>query len=186
MSDMSGRAIGRYRITEVLGEGGMATVYKAYDTQLQRYVALKIILPVRQTSEKFLRRFRNEARALAQLSHSNIVRIYDFGEHENLPYLVMEYIAGGSLKQVTGRVFPWEDAVFLLIPIADALAYAHEHGIIHRDVKPGNILLSLRGEAMLSDFWDCQIVGSRRNPGVDRYRRGGGHPGVHGAGAGDW
>src|SRR3972149_2046164 len=99
MNELIGQSLGRYHILEQLGEGGMATVYKAYDTRLERDVAIKVILPGKQHSEKFLKRFEREAKALAQLSHPNIVGVIDFGEHEGLPFLVMEYVPGGTLKR---------------------------------------------------------------------------------------
>ena len=159
MSDLIGQSLGRYHILEQLGEGGMATVYKAYDTQLDRNVAVKVLLPMRQKSEKFLKRFEREARALAKLSHPNIVGVIDYGKYEELPYLVMEYVPGGTLKQkLTGKPMPWKEVAQILAPIACALDYAHQQGIIHRDVKPSNILIAESGEPMLSDFGIAKIL----------------------------
>jgi serine/threonine protein kinase len=152
MPDLIGQYLGRYHILDQLGEGGMATVYKAFDTRLEREVALKVILQEKQHSEKFLKRFEREARTLAKLTHPNIVKVLDSGEHKGLPFIVMEYIQGNTLKQKLGKPMPWHKAAQLLVPIARALAYAHERNIIHRDVKPANILLSETGESMLSDF----------------------------------
>ena len=145
MGNLIGQSIGRYHILEQLGEGGMATVYKAYDTRLERDVAVKVLrteLFAPSVFERILKRFEREAKALGKLSHPNIVNVHDYGEHDNQPYLVMEYLPGGTLKDKLGRPMPWQEAVRLLIPIAEALAYAHEHGILHRDVKPSNILLA--------------------------------------------
>jgi len=152
MNNLIGQFLGRYHILEQLGEGGMATVYKGFDTQLERFVAVKVILPFQNKSERTIRRFQREARALAKLNHPNIVRLLDYGEHGDLPYLVMEYIPGEMLKQKMDRPMAWQTAAQLLIPVARALEYAHQHGIIHRDVKPSNILLSESGEPMLLDF----------------------------------
>ena len=161
MSNLIGQSLGRYHILEQLGEGGMATVYKAYDTRLERDVAVKIIRTEKLTFEtmsKTLKRFEREAKALAKLTHPNIVPISDYGEHEGKPYLVMPYLPGGTLKGRLGKPIPWEESVRLLIPIARALHYAHQQGIIHRDVKPSNILITQSGEPMLTDFGIAKIL----------------------------
>jgi serine/threonine protein kinase len=155
MASMIGRTLGRYRITGLLGEGGMATVYRAYDERLEREVAIKIIrrdaFPAEQL-EMMLKRFEREAKALANLSHPNIVGIMDYGEYEGVPYIVMVCLPGGTLKQRLVHPMPWRDALKMLIPIAHALQYAHEHNIINRDIKPSNILLTEKGQPMLTDF----------------------------------
>jgi len=161
MSNLIGQSLGRYHILEQLGEGGMAIVYKAYDTRLERDVAVKVIRTEKLTIEtmgKTLKRFEREAKALAKLTHPNIVPITDYGEHDEKPYLVMPYLPGGTLKQKLGKPIPWEDSVRLLIPIARALHYAHQQGIIHRDVKPSNILITQSGEPMLTDFGIAKIL----------------------------
>jgi serine/threonine protein kinase len=159
MTNLIGKSLGRYHILEQLGEGGMAVVYKAYDTRLERNVAIKVILPQKQHTEKFIKRFEREAKALARLSHPNIVKVIDYGEHEGIPFLVMEYIPGGTLKQkLSGKPMPWRDAVKILIPIARALGYAHQQKIVHRDLKPSNILITDSGEPMLSDFGIAKIL----------------------------
>jgi eukaryotic-like serine/threonine-protein kinase len=158
MTEIIGRDLGRYHILAQLGEGGMASVYEAVDTVLKRQVAIKVILPQRRFSKLFIRRFEREAMALAQLSHPNIVKVLDYGEQAGLPFLVMEYLPGGTLKQKLGRQLEWRAAVNLVIPIARALAYAHERQIVHRDVKPANILLTQTGEPMLSDFGVAKIL----------------------------
>jgi eukaryotic-like serine/threonine-protein kinase len=155
MADLSGQDLGRYHLIERLGEGGMAVVYRAFDTRLERDVAIKIIrsevFPIATWSD-VLKRFEREAKSLARLSHPNIVKVHDYGEHEGAPFLVMEYLSGGTLKRRLGKPVPWKDALRLLLPIARGVAYAHQHGVLHRDIKPSNILMSEGGEPMLSDF----------------------------------
>ncbi|MCJ7432961.1 MAG: SUMF1/EgtB/PvdO family nonheme iron enzyme [Anaerolineales bacterium] len=155
MSGLIGQNLGHYQILEKLGEGGMATVYKAHDTHLDREVAIKIIrreaFPPDQL-DTILKRFEREAKALGGLSHPNIVSVIDYGEYEGSPYLVMVYLPGGTLKDRLGKPMPWRDAVQLLIPIARALEYTHEHNIINRDIKPSNILMTEMGQPMLTDF----------------------------------
>jgi serine/threonine protein kinase len=163
MPNLIGQSLGRYHILEQLGEGGMATVYKAFDTLLERDVAVKVIR-VDQFApavlERILKRFEREAKALARLTHPNIVHINDYGEQDGIPYLVMDYLPGGTLKQRLGKPIPWQEAARLLIPVAEALEYAHEHGIVHRDVKPSNILLTEKGQPMLTDFGIAKILES--------------------------
>ena len=159
MSNLIGQSLGRYHILEKLGEGGMATVYKAYDTRLERDVAIKVIRREAFPPEQFQRilmRFEQEARLIAKLSHPNIVKLLDYGVYEGSPYHVLEYIPAGTLKKLleqrAGKQMPWREAARLLLPIAQALEYAHEHKIIHRDIKPSNILLTEKGQPILSDF----------------------------------
>lgn len=155
MTGLTGQNFGRYQILELLGEGGMATVYKAYDTRLEREVAIKVIrreaFPPDEM-DTMLKRFEREAKALGRLSHPNIVGVIDYGEYEGSPYLVMEYLSGGTLKQRLGAPMPWRDAVQLLLPIVHALDYVHDHHIINRDIKPSNILMTEKGQPMLTDF----------------------------------
>jgi serine/threonine protein kinase len=155
MSGLIGQHLGRYEILEQLGEGGMATVYKAHDPRLERDVAIKVIrreaFPP-EDLDMLLKRFEREAKALGKLSHPNIVGVIDYGEHEGSPYLVMVYVPGGTLKERLGRSIPWRDAVRLLLPIARALEYVHERNIINRDVKPSNVLMTEDGQPLLSDF----------------------------------
>jgi len=159
MPNLIGQSLGRYHILEQLGEGGMAIVYKAYDTRLEREVALKVVLPTRQHSQKFIKRFEREAKALARLSHPNIVKVLDFGKHEDLPFIVMEYISEGTLKKrLKGKPLPWAETAILLAPVARALDYAHQQGIIHRDVKPSNILITKTGQPMLTDFGVAKMM----------------------------
>ena len=152
MDNLIGQSIGRYKIIEQLGQGGMATVFKAFDTRLEREVAIKLIRHDSISSQAMpimLKRFEIEAKALARLSHYHIVKVHDYGEYSGAPYLVMEFFRGGSLKP--GRM-PFRQAAALLAPVADALHYAHQHGVVHRDVKPSNILIGETGQPVLSDF----------------------------------
>jgi serine/threonine protein kinase len=161
MNDLSGSSFGRYHLVEKLGEGGMAIVYKAFDTRLECDVAVKVIRMERLTQEMMvttLKRFEREAKAVAQLTHANIVKVTDFGENESTPYLVMEYLPGGTIKQFLGKSMPYTEAAQLLAPIARALHYAHSHNLIHRDVKPSNILITESGEPMLTDFGIAKIL----------------------------
>lgn len=140
----------------------MAVVYKAYDTTLERHVAVKVIRSDEFGSAalgRMLQRFKREAKALAWLSHPNIVKVIDYGDQEGVPYLVMEYLPGGTLKQlIRGQPMPWRDAARLLLPVCRALIHAHEANIIHRDIKPSNILLTQSGEPMLTDFGIAKIL----------------------------
>ena len=161
MANLIGKSLGRYHILEQLGEGGMATVYKAYDTRLETDVAVKVIRTENlapSTLERSLKRFEREAKALARLTHPNIVKVTDFGEDEDKPYLVMEYLPGGTLKQKLGKPMPWNESISILLPIARALDFAHRQNMIHRDVKPSNILITADGEPMLTDFGIAKIL----------------------------
>ena len=165
MSDgLIGREIGRYKILEPLGEGGMATVYKAYDTRLEREVALKVIrrdVFAPNEMDMLLKRFELEAKSLGRLSHPNIVPVIDYGEYEGAPYLVMLYLPGGTLKDRLGKPIPWRNAIRQILPIAKALEYVHARNIISRDVKPSNILLTENGEPLLTDFGLVKIFGEK-------------------------
>jgi len=155
MIDLSGQDIGRYHILEPLGEGGMAKVYKAFDTHLECEVAVKVIRTDQLAPamlDRTIKRFEREAKEVAKLSHPNIVRVMDYGEDDGVPYLVMQYLHGGTLKQFLGKQMPYQEAAALLVPIARALEYAHQHKMVHRDVKPANILVTDSGEPMLTDF----------------------------------
>ncbi len=160
MNDLIGKNLGRYHIIEPLGQGGMASVYKAFDTTLERHVAIKIIRSDIQTENQgeFLKRFQREAKSLAQLDHPYILKVLDYGDQEGLPYLVMPFLDGGTLKEKMGKPMPYGQAAALLAPIAEALDYAHKRNIIHRDVKPANILISQSGAPILSDFGIAKIL----------------------------
>lgn len=150
--------VSHYEIIEELGEGGMATVFKARDTLLGRFVAIKVIAAEVQDSQNFLKRFQREARALGNLTHPHIVQVLDYGEQEGIPFLVMDYLPGGTLKDRLGKSFSWQQAAGLLAPIARALAYAHDHKIIHRDVKPSNILFDAQNKPVLTDFGIAKVL----------------------------
>ena len=162
MTELTGQTIGRYRIIEQLGKGGMANVYRAVDIRLGRTVALKVIRAENLELTDFLERFDREARALARLNHPNIVHINDYGELNGLPYLEMDYIPGGTLENRLGVLIPWSESARFLAPVAFALDHAHEQGIIHRDVKPSNILISETGEPMITDFGIAKIIGQNQ------------------------
>jgi len=150
-----GKMLGnRYEIQEKLGGGGMAIVYKARDTFLNRLVTIKILRPEFTSDEDFIARFRREAQAVASLSHPNIVNIHDVGQEDGIHYLVMEYVRGDNLKNVIkqkGCLEPIE-AVRIAVQISEALGHAHQNNIVHRDVKPHNILITTEGRAKLTDF----------------------------------
>ena len=144
----------RYELEELVGSGGMSTVYRAHDQQLERNVALKILHARYVDDAEYVERFRREARAVAQLSHPNIVTVIDRGEDDGRQYIVFELIDGENLKELVKRTgpLPVRRAVELALAVADGLAFAHEHGLVHRDVKPQNVLLSGDGEAKVTDF----------------------------------
>jgi tRNA A-37 threonylcarbamoyl transferase component Bud32 len=148
-----GESVGPYRIMEQLGQGGMATVYKAYHAALDRYVAIKVLHPAFLQDPNFLKRFQREARAVARLEHPNIVPVYDFAEHDGQPYLVMKFIEGDTLKARlrSGRLSK-EEGLHIVEATGAALSYAHHRNILHRDIKPSNILLSPDGSIYLADF----------------------------------
>ncbi|MCL2336231.1 MAG: Stk1 family PASTA domain-containing Ser/Thr kinase [Firmicutes bacterium] len=152
---MIGKMLGnRYKIQEKLGGGGMAIVYMAQDTFLNRLVTIKILRPEFTSDEDFVARFRREAQAVASLSHPNIVNIHDVGQEDAIHYLVMEYVHGDNLKNVIkqkGRLEPVE-AVRIAVQVSEALDHAHQNNIVHRDVKPQNILITADGRAKLTDF----------------------------------
>ncbi|HRV93060.1 MAG TPA: FHA domain-containing serine/threonine-protein kinase [Anaerolineae bacterium] len=148
--DLVGKTLGGYRLDRLIGEGGMASVYKGYQESLKRWVAVKVLYYQEGTS---LARFQLEAKAIASLRHRNILIIYEYGEEEGLPYIAMEYIEGGTLEErLNGSPLGWRQVVNLSIPIAEALHYAHNHNIIHRDVKPSNILMPQEDWPLLADF----------------------------------
>ena len=153
---------GRYEIQEVLGIGGMAIVYRAYDNIDDRPVAVKILKDECLANEEFRRRFKNESRAIAMLSHPNIVKVYDVSYGERLQYIVMEYVEGISLKEYIEqrRVLPWKEAVHFLTQILRALQHAHDRGVVHRDIKPQNIMLLHSGNIKVTDFGIARLARS--------------------------
>lgn len=145
---------GRYRIKSLIGSGGMANVYKAYDEESQRIVALKVLKDEHRGDMEFVRRFEREAQAVLMLSHEIIVRSYDVGEDDGVSYIVLEYVEGKTLKEIIKEEGPLspKTAVNYACQVLDALSHAHERGIIHRDVKPQNVIITPRGKAKLTDF----------------------------------
>lgn len=145
---------GRYEITELIGVGGMAEVYKGVDVMDHKDVAIKILKKEYAENEEFLRRFRNESKAIAVLSHPNIVKIYDVGFSDKIQYIVMEYIDGITLKEYIEeeKVLTWKDTVHFVIQILRALQHAHDKGIVHRDIKPQNIMMFTDGTIKVMDF----------------------------------
>jgi serine/threonine-protein kinase len=145
---------GRYDLQEVVGTGGMSTVYRAHDRLLERTVALKVLHPHYGSDTEHAQRFRHEARAVAQLSHPSVVGVIDRGESGGHQFIVFEYVDGENLKQLCGRrgPLPVRQALDLTLQIAGGLAFAHAHGIVHRDVKPQNVLVDADGRAQVTDF----------------------------------
>ena len=154
-----GETVGSYRILEQLGRGGMATVFKAYHPALDRYVAIKALHPAFMEDPNFLARFQREAKVVAKLEHPNIVPIYDFAEYEGRPYLVMKYIEGETLKARLSRgPIARSELLKIAKAVGDGLHYAHRKGILHRDVKPSNVLLGLDKRIYLADFGLARIA----------------------------
>ncbi len=159
--NLEGKLIGnRYEILEIIGKGGMATVYKAQDQILKRYVAVKVLREEFTTDEEFIRRFNTEAQSAASLTHQNIVSIYDVGNQDNIYYIVMELIQGKTLKQIIDEdgVLPWKWSLNIAIQIASALEVAHKNHIVHRDIKPHNIIITEDGIAKVTDFGIAKAV----------------------------
>jgi serine/threonine-protein kinase len=156
---MIGTTLGSYRIVEQIGMGGMATVYKAYDPDTDRYVAVKVLSHHYSQEPTFLERFRQEAKAVAGLQHPYILPVHAYGEQDGTAYLVMPYMDTGTLRDVLSRgALPLRETSRLLGQTASALDYAHGKGIIHRDVKPSNLLVDGEGNAYLTDFGIAKIV----------------------------
>src|SRR3954469_1180731 len=154
MSDQLGRVLGgRYRLVAAIGTGASAQVFLADDVTLRRRVAVKVLHPALATDDAFLRRFRDEARAAAALSHPNLMAVYDWGEDDG-PYLVLEYLGGGSLRSLLDRGTLLSPAQALLVGLeaTRALDVAHRHGFVHRDIKPANLLFGEDGRLRIADF----------------------------------
>ena len=163
MKRAEGYTLGKYRILAEIARGGMATVYKAYDTKLERVVALKIPLPQYARDRVFAERFLREARTAAKLDHPNIITVFDVGEHEGTPYFAMQYV-DQTLQELLERrgPLPLAEAIPLINQIAAALDHAHERGFVHRDIKPSNVLVTQKGRAILTDFGIAKAADSIR------------------------
>lgn len=153
MSDLIGQQIGRYEVLRQIGSGGMSTVYKATDTEMNRLVAIKLMASFLTKEEKFLTRFEREVELLTQFDHPNIVKVLDFGEYLGSPYIVMPFMSMGTLQdRLRGAPMKATEVAKMMSEMSSALQYAHDKGIVHRDIKPSNILIDEKGNAMLSDF----------------------------------
>jgi tRNA A-37 threonylcarbamoyl transferase component Bud32 len=160
MSDLTGQRLGQYQILARVGKGSVSTIYKAYQPKLDRYVAVKVLSPHVVDEEGFLERFTQEARAVAQLDHPNIVPVYDFDQVGDIAYIVMRYVESGTLRSMmTGKPLELDLVVDIATQVGLALGYAHRHDVIHRDVKPSNILVGEGRWALLTDFGLAKILG---------------------------
>ncbi len=164
------RLDGRYEIKEVIGVGGMAVVYKAYDNVEDKIVAIKILKEEFSNNEEFLRRFKNESKAIAMMSHPNIVKVNDVSFGDLIQYIVMEYIDGITLKQYIEREgsLPWKDAVHFILQVLRGLQHAHDRGIVHRDVKPQNIMVLQDGTIKVTDFGIARFARSEQKTITDK------------------
>jgi serine/threonine protein kinase len=165
MPDLTGKTLGQYQILEQMGRG-LTVLYRAYQPRLDRYVVVKALTDYLLDDPAFLDRFRREVEVLTQLDHPNIMRLLDHGQEQGMPYLVMEYVAAGSLKrqldEADERPLPLSLAVSITLQVAAALGYAHGKGILHQDVKPANILVGDQGQVLLTDFGLTNITWSQK------------------------
>ncbi len=165
---MEGLNLGKYQLREQLGHGGMASIYRAYHPQLDRFVAVKVLRGELVDDPEFLARFQREAKIVASLRHANIVQVYDADVQDDVYYMVMELLEGDTLKarltdyRAHEEPMPLGEVVRVMLDVLDGLAYAHSEGMIHRDLKPANIMLTRRGQAVITDFGIAQMVGATR------------------------
>jgi len=165
---LEGMNLGKYQLREQLGHGGMASVYRAYHPQLDRFVAIKVLRGELVDDPEFLARFQREAKIVASLRHANVVQVYDADVQEDIYYMVMEQLEGDTLKarlhdyHVREEQMPIGEVVRVMLDVLNGLAYAHSEGMVHRDLKPANIMLTRRGQAVITDFGIAQMVGATR------------------------
>jgi serine/threonine protein kinase len=157
-----GQMLGPYRIINQIGKGGMATVYKAYQPSVDRYVAVKVLPSQLAESKEFATRFQQEARIIAKLEHPHILPVFDYGESNGIAFFVMRYLEAGTLKDrmVAGRPLPIQEIDKLFTQLSEALSYAHSHGVVHRDLKPANALIDSQGNVFLTDFGIAKLLES--------------------------
>ena len=161
MATLAGQTLGKYQVIERLGRGGMAEVYKAHHPQLERYAAIKVLHHFLAEGKDFTARFQREAKAIATLRHPNIVQVYDFESQDDLYYMIMEFVDGGTLKDrllQSAAPLPYAEIVQIVQDTASALGYAHRQGMLHRDIKPANVLLGKDGRVVLTDFGIARIL----------------------------
>ena len=169
MNNATQSFLGRYRLVKVLGQGAMGVVYEAVDTRLNRTVAIKTVLRSHladeTTATEYATRFEREAQAAARLAHPNVVTVYDFGEHEDISYIVMEFVRGRELNHAfeAGEPFPLPEAIRIMRELLAALDYAHQQGIVHRDIKPANVMLDHAGHVKLTDFGVARVVNANQD-----------------------
>ncbi|MBI1280864.1 MAG: protein kinase [Anaerolineaceae bacterium] len=153
MTDLVGQTLGQYQVTAQIGKGGMSTVYQATQTSMKRSVAIKVLPRTLTHEDKFLERFYREVEIVSSLQHPHILPVYDFGEYDGMPYIVMAYMSSGTLSDLISQgAIPPDETLRLVRQMADALDYAHRKGVIHRDFKPGNVLLDEQNNTYLTDF----------------------------------
>ena len=166
MDDLTGKTIGRYQVSSLIGRGGMATVYKAHDPSLDRAVALKLLLPQLSADPAFVARFRREARAVAALRHPNIVQVHEFDSADGEYFMVMEFVDGPTLATLLkrlnrkGRRLSREDILRIFPPLCSAIDYANREGMVHRDIKPSNIILTRKGDPVVTDYGIAKVAGA--------------------------